>query len=445
MNVKIHPAKEVLFASTRLELIPATNVLLNANLVSGYELQSGKCVDIDECTDTDICSGPHEKCVNRPGSYRCICKEGYRQKQGICVPAPLKGSIAAIRGRWTPQRTTKLLVEFGKLMAFLVAFGVATYFLSKSWILSTSLAAVAVGVICYQAKAKHFASYLIGALEFFFFRLYKTRCEMPVSKRDKKISLTKVAKTPKDKSAFVGKVKSLVNNYKFIYVINFLNSRNQRLTDLRRELKDSLFLFGKNKLMIIAFGRDKVQETKPGLYKLSKFIKGQCALLFTDMNLDEVRAVFNQFRNADYARPGVEAAQTVILGAGPIPKFSHTLEHPLRKLNLPVKLNRGIVTLESDYKVCSKGDILTPDQCRILKYFEVQISEFQVNISAMWRAADGKVEDVAESDASNVITSLYPKIRVQCETYQGECHYFSQVPIEDKEDDRQEQEEMEVV
>ncbi|VDO03188.1 unnamed protein product, partial [Rodentolepis nana] len=258
-------------------------------------------------------------------------------------------------------------------------------------------------------------------------------------------SLTKVSKTPKDKPAFVEKIKSLVNKYKFVYVINFLNSRNQRLADLRRELKDSLFLFGKNKLMMIAFGRDKAQETKPGLYKLSKFIKGQCALLFTDRNLDEVRAVFNEFRNADYARPGVEAAQTVILGAGPIPKFSHTLEHPLRKLNLPIKLNRGIVTLESDYQVCNKGDILTPDQCRILKYFEVQISEFQVNISAVWRAVDGKVEDVAESDASNVITSLYPKIRVQCETYQGECHYFSQVPIEDKEDESQDQEEMEIV
>ncbi|VDL63261.1 unnamed protein product [Hymenolepis diminuta] len=268
---------------------------------------------------------------------------------------------------------------------------------------------------------------------------------MPVSKRDKKISLTKVSKAPKAKPAFVEKVRSLVNHYKFIYVIKLVNSRNQRLVDLRRELNDSVLLFGKNKLMMIAFGRDKTQEIKPGLYKLGKFIKGQCALLFTNRNLDEVRGVFNQFRSADYARPGVEAEQTVILGAGPIPKFAHTLEHPLRKLNLPVKLNRGIVTLESDYEVCKKGHTLTPDQCRILKYFEVQISEFQVNILAIWRAENGKVEDVVESDASNVITSLYPKIRVQCETYQGECCYFSQVPIGDEEDKGNEQQEMEVL
>ncbi|VDL63790.1 unnamed protein product [Hymenolepis diminuta] len=118
---------------------------------SGYELKSGKCIDIDECADVDICSGPHEKCVNRQGSYRCVCEEGYRQKQGICIPSPRKSSTTASRGKWTPQRTMKLLVEFGKLMAFLVAFGVVTYFISRNWILSSSLAVFAVAVICYQA------------------------------------------------------------------------------------------------------------------------------------------------------------------------------------------------------------------------------------------------------------------------------------------------------
>lgn len=66
----------------------------------------------------------------------------------------------------------------------------------------------------------------------------------------------------------------------------------------------------------------------------------------------------------------------MIIGAGPIPKFAHTLEPPLRELKLPVKLVRGIINLESDYEVCKLGDLLTPEQCRILVSLPLWLSCF---------------------------------------------------------------------
>lgn len=74
----------------------------------------------------------------------------------------------------------------------------------------------------------------------------------------------------------------------------------------------------------------------------------------------------------------------------------------------------------------------------------MQISEFRVNIIAQWRAEDGKVRDVSSSDAGNVITSLYPKVRVTCQTYDG-YHSFVPEPLDDRvvEDEGKETEEME--
>ena len=46
--------------------------------------------DVDEC-ETAVCPGENEKCENTEGSYRCICAEGYKQIEGICVKEQIPG------------------------------------------------------------------------------------------------------------------------------------------------------------------------------------------------------------------------------------------------------------------------------------------------------------------------------------------------------------------
>ena len=44
--------------------------------------------DIDECKGNNNCTS-NQECINKPGSYSCLCIKGYRQLDkpvGICVP-----------------------------------------------------------------------------------------------------------------------------------------------------------------------------------------------------------------------------------------------------------------------------------------------------------------------------------------------------------------------
>ncbi|XP_036911523.1 protein disulfide isomerase CRELD1 isoform X2 [Sturnira hondurensis] len=50
----------------------------------GYQQVGSKCLDVDEC-ETEVCPGENERCENTEGSYRCVCAEGYKQIEGICV------------------------------------------------------------------------------------------------------------------------------------------------------------------------------------------------------------------------------------------------------------------------------------------------------------------------------------------------------------------------
>ena len=45
----------------------------------------GGVVDVDECTDVTKCSVNAVRCINTPGSYTCLCKDGYQFKTPDCV------------------------------------------------------------------------------------------------------------------------------------------------------------------------------------------------------------------------------------------------------------------------------------------------------------------------------------------------------------------------
>ncbi|CAL1290011.1 unnamed protein product [Larinioides sclopetarius] len=45
---------------------------------SGYFEINGHCEDIDECLDNKTCPLSNTLCINLPGSYKCVCKDGYQ-------------------------------------------------------------------------------------------------------------------------------------------------------------------------------------------------------------------------------------------------------------------------------------------------------------------------------------------------------------------------------
>ncbi|XP_043120290.1 latent-transforming growth factor beta-binding protein 4 isoform X2 [Puntigrus tetrazona] len=51
----------------------------------GFDLLNGQCSDIDECRRTPSPCLSAGRCENTPGSYRCLCRTGYRFQANACV------------------------------------------------------------------------------------------------------------------------------------------------------------------------------------------------------------------------------------------------------------------------------------------------------------------------------------------------------------------------
>ncbi|KAM4646543.1 mRNA turnover protein 4 homolog isoform 1-T1 [Amazona ochrocephala] len=92
---------------------------------------------------------------------------------------------------------------------------------------------------------------------------------MPKSKRDRKVSLTRTPRKGLEaKQALIAELRRCVDTYKYIFVFSVANMRNNKLKDVRNAWKHSRIFFGKNKVMMVALGREPSSEYKENLHKV---------------------------------------------------------------------------------------------------------------------------------------------------------------------------------
>jgi len=225
---------------------------------------------------------------------------------------------------------------------------------------------------------------------------------MPRSRRDKKVALTQVDKkvgldTKNDK---IRLIKEAMPLYKRFFTFSTDNTRNQVIKQLRLDwANDSRFFFTKRSLIRLAFGDENTEQMK-GLGGFGQRIQRDIGLLMTNKTEAELRAQIDTYNEYDYARAGMESIATVVVKEGKLTQFAHSQEPYLRtQLEMPVKLDRGIVHLLQDVNICKKGDILTGHQCRLLKYFEVKLAEFRMNLDAMYEVNEQAVIEFKQQDA----------------------------------------------
>ncbi|KAK9787269.1 hypothetical protein WJX73_005808 [Symbiochloris irregularis] len=231
---------------------------------------------------------------------------------------------------------------------------------------------------------------------------------MPKSKRNKLVTLSKVQKKGKDhKGSLINHVRSLVDEYPSVYLFAYENMRNDRLKELREELRGKCkFCLGSNKVLKVALGRTAAEEYQPQTSELANRIRGNVGLLFTSMAHEEIMDTCSDFHAEDYARAGATATEDFELREGPLEgpggPLAHTLEPTLRQHGLPCKLNKGVVELISDHTVCRKGQPLTSQQAALLRIFDIKMATFRLQPLCCWSDGVFRVlQEVEDSENGN--------------------------------------------
>lgn len=226
---------------------------------------------------------------------------------------------------------------------------------------------------------------------------------MPRSKRSKLVTLAQTDKKGKEnKTRLFDDVRSALDTYKYVWVLQFDDIRTPVLQDIRNDWNESKLILGKRKVLQKALGESIEEEYKDNLNQLTKILEGLPGLLFTNEDPETVDAYFKAYSKQDYSRAKSKAPTDFIIPQGivysrggqiPIEEdvpMSHSLEETLRnKLRVPTKIKAGKIVLDEPYVVCNEGEVLDVRQAMLLKQFGVAASEFKVPVLGYYH--DGEV------------------------------------------------------
>mmetsp|Transcript_27321 Transcript_27321/g.43951 ORF Transcript_27321/g.43951 Transcript_27321/m.43951 type:complete len:222 (+) Transcript_27321:19-684(+) len=205
---------------------------------------------------------------------------------------------------------------------------------------------------------------------------------MPKSKRAKLVHLTKTKKKGRSKGdALIEEVRDSVDEFSNIFLFEVENMRNAAFKEIRVQWNNSRFMIGRNKLMMVALGVDEENEYRTGLSYLAKKITGDCGLLFSNRDEKAVTEFFSEYKQAQFARAGSKATRKFVVSAGEVPgHLPVSMEPQLRRLGLPVRIQKGKLEIAADTTVCEEGAKLTAEQCKILEMFDQKMAVFRIKL-----------------------------------------------------------------
>jgi mRNA turnover protein 4 len=266
---------------------------------------------------------------------------------------------------------------------------------------------------------------------------------MPKSKRAKLVSLTQVKEKRKElKGNLIERIRDCLEKYDDLYVFSYENMRTSVFKDVRQHFSDSRFFLGKNRVMQKALGLDEETEIKPSLSSIAHDLVGNVGLFFTSRKQKEISEYFSSLSVPDYARAGFVASEKVTIQKGVLEDMPHTMAETLRKLGMPVKLEKGIVVLTSNYTICNEGDALSPDQGRLLKHFGKLLSHFQLHLLSRW--SNGEYSALSEHRGAKKSSSgaaSKKRSRQASVEYDDEEDEEEEMNMEDDEDEEDEDDE----
>lgn len=203
--------------------------------------------------------------------------------------------------------------------------------------------------------------------------------------------MIKKKEIPQWKLEEVDQLVNLFKQYKNIAVIDVAHLNDKQIQETRKILRGKAIIrMSKKNLQIRAIKEFKKETKNENLDELADNILGQSALCFTNMDIFELKKIFNENEYWVPAKPDEITPVDIWVPAGdtglPTGQVISELNMVLR---LPTRIQNDTIWIREDTKTHEAGDLVDVKQAAVLKKLSITPIESLIKIHFAW--SDGKI------------------------------------------------------
>ncbi|KAH8548357.1 ribosomal protein L10-domain-containing protein [Umbelopsis sp. PMI_123] len=171
------------------------------------------------------------------------------------------------------------------------------------------------------------------------------------------------------KEAYFLKLKTLLEDYKSIFIVNVDNVGSNQMHQIRQSLRgEAVVLMGKNTMVRRAL--KTYMSENPDYERLLPYVKGNIGFVFTNGDLKDIRETILSNRVAAPARAGAIAPVDVEVPAG------NTGMEPgktsfFQALGIPTKIARGTIEIVSNVHLIAKDAKVGASEAALLNMLNI--------------------------------------------------------------------------
>jgi len=214
-----------------------------------------------------------------------------------------------------------------------------------------------------------------------------------------------------NKAAYFDKLKSLLEEYKTIFIVSVDNVSSQQMHNIRRSLRgDAVVLMGKNTMVRRAL-KGFIGDN-PEYERLLLHVKGNIGFIFTNGDLKSTRETILAEKVAAPAKAGAVAPLDVFIPAG------NTGMEPgktsfFQALGVPTKIARGTIEITSELKLVEAGAKVGASEATLLNMLNISPFTYGMKIAQIYdqgQTFDASVLDIEEEQLLKALSSAITTI-----------------------------------
>lgn len=205
---------------------------------------------------------------------------------------------------------------------------------------------------------------------------------------------------PQWKSDEVAHLVDLFNQYKTISVVEVGKLNDKQIQEMRKRLRGKAIIrMSKKNLQLRAIEKFKKDSKKQNLEELERNIPGQAAICFTNMDIFELKEIFNENLWMVPAKPDEITPVDIWVPAGdtglPTGQVISELNMTLR---LPTRIQNDTIWIREDTRTHKAGDFVNVKQAAVLKKLGINPIESLIKIKFAWSNGEIFTEEIIYMD-----------------------------------------------